>query len=271
MERSSTYSKLLARFIFFISFAAASNSVAQSVGIGGVIHPNAVLAITSDSKGLLIPRLSSVQRVAIPSPANGLMVYDKTLKCFFYYNSRQGSWVDMKPTPSGMITMWYGAISANFDTDGNGKNQMKGWALCNGNNGTPNLQGLFIMGNSGSNIGATGGFAFHGLAPTQIPSHTHTVSDPGHSHGVTLGGTTHSHTVTYLNSTTHPDYAMADDGSNITYDGGGTVDHDGTTNDAAFSSSITGGSAGVTVNSAGSGLPHENRPPYYVLAYIMKK
>lgn len=270
MERSVTYLKLN-RFIFVIFLTVATDLGAQSVGIGGEPHSNAVLAITSTSKGLLIPRLTSAQRVAIPSPANGLMVYDKTLKCFFYYNSRKGGWVDMKPTPSGMITLWYGTLSDYFEADGNGKGQLKGWALCNGNNGTPNLQGLFIMGNSGSNIGASGGLATHQLTANQIPSHTHSVSDPGHSHGVTLGTTSHSHTFTYLYSTTHADYAMADDGSNITYDGGGTVDHEGTTIDAAFSSSITGGSAGVSVNSTGSGSQHENRPPYYVLAYIMKK
>ena len=26
----------------------------------------------------------------------------------------------------------------------------------------------------------------------------------------------------------------------------------------------------ININSTGSGSPHENRPPYYVLAYIMK-
>ena len=47
---------------------------------------SALMDIKSTNKGLLIPRMTSTERVAIPSPATGLMVYDNTTNSFWYYN-----------------------------------------------------------------------------------------------------------------------------------------------------------------------------------------
>ncbi len=48
----------------------------QSVGIGTTAPNNsALLDLTSNSKGFLVPRMTGVQRVAITSPAVGLIVY----------------------------------------------------------------------------------------------------------------------------------------------------------------------------------------------------
>jgi hypothetical protein len=59
----------------------------QNVGIGtNTPDPSAVLDITSNSKGVLIPRLSAAQRMAINTPAPGLLVYDTDSFCLFYYN-----------------------------------------------------------------------------------------------------------------------------------------------------------------------------------------
>ncbi len=62
-----------------------------SVGIG-TNNPDtsAILDLSSSSKGLLIPRLTSTQRNAIPSPASGLLVYDTdSSKLFLFSNSWQ--------------------------------------------------------------------------------------------------------------------------------------------------------------------------------------
>ncbi|MBD2110042.1 phage tail protein [Nodosilinea sp. FACHB-13] len=76
----------------------------------------------------------------------------------------------------GMIVMW----------GGNANNVPTGWALCNGDSGTPNLSGKFILGNSASyTVGTTGGNIGVTLATSNIPSHTHeiTVNSAGeHSH-----------------------------------------------------------------------------------------
>jgi len=37
-------------------------------------------------------------------------------------------------------------LNANFETNGLGKNLRLGWAICNGSNGTPNIQGRTVIG-----------------------------------------------------------------------------------------------------------------------------
>ena len=88
----------------------------QNVGIGtGTPAPSAQLEINSTSKGLLIPRLTSAQRVAVVSPANGLQVYDTNTNSFWYYKG--STWVEM--TTAGTTTAWgingnTGTSTANF-------------------------------------------------------------------------------------------------------------------------------------------------------------
>ncbi len=61
----------------------------QNVGInadGADPDNSAMLDVRSTNKGLLIPRLTRLQRIAIPLPANGLLVYqtDDTIGFWFY-------------------------------------------------------------------------------------------------------------------------------------------------------------------------------------------
>ncbi len=56
-------------------------------------HESSIFDVRSINKGFLIPRMTSTERVAIPNPANGLLVYDLTENQFFYYNSSTTSWV----------------------------------------------------------------------------------------------------------------------------------------------------------------------------------
>jgi hypothetical protein len=58
-----------------------------------------MLEIQSNSKGLLIPRLTTAQRIAIASPKDGLMVFDSDKKCFYLYGENR--WNDLS-TPSGI-------------------------------------------------------------------------------------------------------------------------------------------------------------------------
>lgn len=65
-------------------------TTAQSVGInetGAVPFGGAILDIQSTSKGLLIPRMNTTQRLAITSVTPGLMIYDTDLNQFMYYSS----------------------------------------------------------------------------------------------------------------------------------------------------------------------------------------
>jgi hypothetical protein len=60
---------------------------------GGSADRTAALSITSTTKGLLLPRMTTVQRNAIASPTNGLLIYNSTTN---KVQARAGgSWVDL--------------------------------------------------------------------------------------------------------------------------------------------------------------------------------
>lgn len=58
-----------------------------SLGKNSPTDPSAILELSSITKGLLLPRLTRVQRDAIPSPAIGLMIYqtDELNGLYMYY------------------------------------------------------------------------------------------------------------------------------------------------------------------------------------------
>lgn len=64
-------------------------------------------------------------------------------------------------------------LSTNFDSTGLGKNERVGWAIMNGNNGTPNDNGLVSVayGTDYTTLGATGG-----SKDAVVVSHTHTIT-----------------------------------------------------------------------------------------------
>ena len=68
----------------------------------------------------------------------------------------------------GAISLWYGSIAKI----------PKGYSLCNGENGTPDLQDRFVVGAGDSyNPDNTGGSILH----------NHTFTGDGHNHGVNGG------------------------------------------------------------------------------------
>jgi len=76
-------------FIFLLAITGNNILNAQSVAIntdGTTPNSSAILDIKSITKGLLIPRMTSLQRTAISSPANGLMVFDITTNSLWFYN-----------------------------------------------------------------------------------------------------------------------------------------------------------------------------------------
>ena len=69
-----------------------------SVGIGTFApHSSAKLSIVSTNQGILIPTMSSLERLAISSPAEGLMVYDTDTHSFWHYNASDSRWINMQP------------------------------------------------------------------------------------------------------------------------------------------------------------------------------
>jgi microcystin-dependent protein len=129
-------------------------------------------------------------------------------------------------TPLGTIAIWSGTVES----------VPLGWAPCDGQEGRPDLRDRFIVGaGSAYAVGATGG-----SANATLPLHSHTVTDPGHSH-------------TYYHQQGGEPYIT----------GHQYVDRDGTT--------TTGTSTtGITIAEAGSDATNANLPPYYSLLYIIK-
>jgi hypothetical protein len=138
------------------------------------------------------------------------------------------------PTPAGVIVLWSGSIGSI----------PAGWALCNGNNGTPDLRNRFIVGaGSTYSVDATGG-----SADAIVVSHTHTatsvVTDPGHNHELQ-----------YQNGVVSTTPAV------------GALIGTGTSNTSTETTGIT---VATTNASAGTSGTNANLPPYYALCYIMK-
>jgi microcystin-dependent protein len=138
--------------------------------------------------------------------------------------------------PVGGIIMWSGS-TASIPT---------GWALCNGANGTPNLLDRFIVGaGSGYGVGATGGVNSVTLNTAEIPSHTHPYAFSQGSNGAIGEGYNGISNVANQGNVAELEQTGGNDGQRL----------------AAFTANtaFTGGSQA-----------HENRPPYYALAFIMR-
>ena len=182
--------------------------------------------------------------------------------------------------PTGFIGMWSGSIAT----------VPAGWGLCDGNSGRPDLRDRFIVGaGSTYTIGATGGANTVTLVEANLPSHAHSFSGTGtssavdlsHNHtfsGTTGGGGSHVHS--RLSSGSAPDgnntglwTVVRGSGGTSTTNTNAIGDHvhgySGTTSTFSGNHSHTITVSGV-VGTTGSGTGHENRPPYYALAFIIK-
>lgn len=60
---------------------------------GSPPDPSAILDVSAANKGLLVPRMSSGGRDSIANPAEGLLVYNITTRCFNFY--RSGNWFEL--------------------------------------------------------------------------------------------------------------------------------------------------------------------------------
>ena len=141
-----------------------------------------------------------------------------------------GSFAGYGTVPVGAIVMWSGSASAVPD----------GWKLCDGANGTPNLKGRFVVGYDPSDtdynaVDKKGGAKKVALTVDEMPSHTHEVW--GRSSGYTARHNDEAEVITYATKNW------------------GSSDRFQKINDT---------------ESVGRGYSHENRPPYYVLCFIMR-
>ncbi|MCU0388461.1 MAG: hypothetical protein MUE71_07635, partial [Chitinophagaceae bacterium] len=107
--------------IYFITNATKQMVITPEgrIAIGtNALNPNnnSVLDIQGTNGGLLIPRLTTAQRDAIPSPPNGLMLYNTTTNSPNYFKTGTG-WVEVSggvATPSWSLTGNIGTNANNF-------------------------------------------------------------------------------------------------------------------------------------------------------------
>ncbi|MFH2143556.1 MAG: hypothetical protein ABIJ97_14110, partial [Bacteroidota bacterium] len=77
---------LLIISLFFLSITYVfSQNIAITDDDAYTANSSAMLDVKSLTKGLLIPRMTTAQRIAIVSPASSLLVYDTNLSSFFYW------------------------------------------------------------------------------------------------------------------------------------------------------------------------------------------
>lgn len=69
---------------------------------GNAPDASSLLDVQSDDKGVLIPRMTDAQMIAIPSPATGLLIYNTNFDLFYYYDGT--SWTGLNGS-SGLETL----------------------------------------------------------------------------------------------------------------------------------------------------------------------
>ncbi|KAB1065517.1 hypothetical protein [Salibacter halophilus] len=170
--------------------------------------------------------------------------------------------------PQGGIIMWKGSTN----------NIPQGYALCDGTNGTPDLRGRFVVGAGGGYaVNDTGGSNDVTLNSTQTPlkNHNHSVSlttgtngDHNHQTGISVNASSGAETASYagqgLGSSSNASNCATGTGN---CNAVAVKNYALTDNKGNHSHSVSGNTNSTSDSNA---QPHENRPPYFALAYIMK-
>jgi hypothetical protein len=106
--------KLFMKKIFFlVLIIACLKSFSQNVAInttGNAANASAMLDVSANNKGLLIPRMTTTERQAIASPANGLMVFDVTTNTFWYFST---TWKEIGSGGGAGFTLPYSGNATN--------------------------------------------------------------------------------------------------------------------------------------------------------------
>jgi microcystin-dependent protein len=207
--------------------------------------------------------------------------------------------------PAGVIQMWPGTAAPQGFYLCNGQQvpaatNPKLAALLGvaaGNVTLPDYRDAFPMGASATNaLNSTGGAAQVALATAQLPAHNHGVNDPGHVHALDQQGA-HSHggqTGARDRSQSHG-HLIASNAAIYNATAGTVVQWSQNTNlqnmfraampadqtdpadhlhtiaiDGAHTHTADLRQTGVSVQNAGGGAAHENRPPFRAINFIIR-
>ena len=165
-------------------------------------------------------------------------------------------------TPIGGIIMWSGSV-VSIPT---------GWAICDGNNGTPDLRERFVVGAGGANTSLplidagqnADGYnvgEHNGSANATLPSHTHTVTSG-------VAGKDGINTGLFKSFFISVGRVLAFNPPTVSNDAIDGISRGGDFADPLDNpqSSVSRGS----LDSAGTSATNANLPPYYALAFIMR-
>ena len=134
----------------------------------------------------------------------------------------------------GTVTAFSGTFNNGYPVDKNTGLVNREWHLCDGTNGTPDLRNRFIYGGDGTNSGATGGEASHELTLAELPAFRPRIRTSRLERNPQSADLWHRD---------RDSVASGSDDREMRTDPFDTI---------------------------GGNQPHNNMPPYYVLAYIMK-
>ena len=165
--------KLFRSLLFVAILCYAHAAIAQGVAInntGAVADTNAMLDVSSGSKGMLVPRMDSAHRVAMVAPAKGMFVYqtDSLTQGFYSYNGSAWQKVGSNVQPHVMVYTTPGSYT--FTTSGNTYTTtlFKITVVGAGGGGGGAGSGYGPVGGGGGGAGANGIYWATGLSPNTI-------------------------------------------------------------------------------------------------------
>ncbi len=120
--------------VIIILFCTYTISFAQT-------EPSAIMNIESTEQGMLVPRMTTTQRVAIANPAKGLLVFDNTTSSFWFYEG--SAWIVLGGGASGGSVWLKNNTDAYYNngTVGIGTDEPESKLHLKGNAGLLNLEG----------------------------------------------------------------------------------------------------------------------------------
>ncbi len=142
-------------YLLLLSAIVITSSFAQNnIGIGTTTPAaSAALDISSTSKGLLIPRVTTAQRTAIATPATGLLVFDTDTKTIWAYDGT--AWKNLYNSGGGAgLSLPYAGTDASAESFKVTNTLSAGTAIYGqATSANPNSVGILGEGTGGSSIG----------------------------------------------------------------------------------------------------------------------
>lgn len=269
--------------LLYLLLITISIQLNAQVGIGTNTPDNtAMLEVQSTSKGVLFPRMTTVQRTGIATPATGLHVFDTNSNSLWFFNgsfwvnyaaqAKYGDiksgiqsadhegWIKLDGRAMNTLSTSQQAVATSFGISGTLPNASNSYMVQNGTTmasvsgaNTTTLTQANLPAATFTGTAASAGDHAHGGSTDVQGNHNHSVNDPGHSHTQTTKNDD------FNNSGGNPPGFSGDSAGSITWSNiNSSTTGISINNNGSHNHSITTNSAGahthtVSVSSGGSG------------------